>query len=99
MKFENRKRELEQEFENREFDIEYKYKHKIKRLEKENRHLHKNIDKFYETVEKFIDWVCHRFGIVESKQLIKDFEKQTNTFIDPVKQLDFEEKQKELDCD
>ena len=99
LKFEDRKRELEQEFENKEFDIEYKYKHKIKKLEKENSHLHKIIDKFYETVEKFIDWVCHRFGIGESKQLIKDFEKQTNTFIDPVKQLDFEEKQKELEWD
>ena len=99
MKFEDRKRELEQEFENREFDIEYKYKHKIKRLEKENRHLHKNIDKFYETVEKFIDWVCHRFGIVESKQLIKDFEKQTNTFIVSVKQLDLGKKDLEWDLE
>lgn len=67
MKFENRKRILEQEFENKEFDIEYKYKNKIISLEKENNHLHKIIDKFYVTVEKFIDWICHKFGIGESK--------------------------------
>ena len=99
LKFENRKRELEQEFENKEFDIEYKYKRKIKTLEKENSHLHKIIDKFYETVDKFIVWICNKFGIGESKQLIKDFEKQTNTFIDPVKQLECEEREKEWDLE
>ena len=97
--YKNRKNELEKEFKNKEFDIEYKYKSKIKSLEKENSHLHKIIDKFYETVEKFIDWVCHRFGIGESKQLIKDFQKQTNTFIDPVKQLEHEELEKEWDLE
>ena len=97
--FENRKRELEQEFENKEFDIEYKYKRKIKTLEKENSHLYKIIDKFYETVDKFIVWICNKFGIGESKQLIKDFEKQTNTFIDPVKQLECEEREKECDLE
>lgn len=97
--YKNRKDELEKEFKNKEFDIEYKYKSKIKSLEKENSHLHKIIDKFYETVEKFIDWVCHKFGIGESKQLIKDFEKQTNTFIDPVKQLEHEKLEKEWDLE
>ncbi len=97
--FNNRKRELEQEFENKEFDIEYKYKRKIKTLEKENSHLHKIIDKFYETVDKFIVWICNKFGIGESKELIKDFQEEIHTFIDPVKQLDFEEKQKELEWD
>ena len=97
--YKNRKDELEKEFKNKEFDIEYKYKSKIKSLEKENSHLHKIIDKFYETVEKFIDWFCHKFGIGESKQLIKDFEKQTNTFIDPVKQLEHEELEKKWDLE
>lgn len=91
LKFENRKRELEQEFENKEFDIEYKYKSKIRSLEKENNHLHKIVDKFYETVDKFIVWVCHKFGIGESKELVKNFEEETNSFIDPVKQLEYEE--------
>lgn len=99
LKFENRKRELEQEFENKEFNIEYKYKSKIKSLEKENNHLHKIIDKFYKTVDKFIIWICHKFGIGESKELIRNFEEETHTFIDPVKQLDFEKKQKKLEWD
>ena len=99
LKFENRKRELEQEFENKEFDIEYKYKYKIKTLEKENSHLNKIIDKFYETVEKFIDWICNKFGIGESKELIKNFQEETHTFIDPVKQLEYEEREKEWDLE
>ena len=94
-----RKAELEQEFQDKEFDIEYKYKNKIKSLEKENNHLLKIIDKFYETVEKFIHWVCHKFGIGESKELIKNFQEETHTFIDPVKQIENEEREKEWDLE
>ena len=98
--FNNRKRELEVEFEEKAFNLEYEYKGKYRKLEKENNHLHKIIDKFYETVEKFIDWVCNRFSIGESKQLIKDFERQTNTFIDPLEQIKYEEKlEKEWDLE
>ena len=57
-----RKAELEQDFQDKEFDIKYKYKNKIKSLEKENNHLRKIIDKFYETVEKFIHLVCHKYS-------------------------------------
>ena len=99
LKFKNRRRELEQEFENKEFDIEYKYKRKIRSLEKENNHLHKIIDKFYETVEQFIDWVCHRFGIGESKQLVKKYEDETHSFIEPQKQLEHEEREKEWELE
>ena len=99
LKFENRKRKLEQEFENKEFDIEYKYKSKIMSLEKENNHLHKIIDKFYETVDKFIIWICHKFGITESKELVKNFEEETHTFIDPVEQIKYEEREKEWDLE
>ena len=97
--YNNRKAELEQEFQDKEFDIEYKYKNKIKSLEKENNHLLKIIDKFYETVEKFIVWICHKFGIGESKKLIKDFQEETHTFIDPVKQIENEEREKEWDLE
>lgn len=99
LRFENRKRELEQEFQNKEFNIEYKYKSKIRSLEKENTHLHKIIDKFYETVDKFIVWICHKFGIGESKELVKKFEDETHTFIDPVKQLKHEDREKEWDLE
>lgn len=99
LRFENRKRELEQELQNKEFNIEYKYKSKIRSLEKENTHLHKIIDKFYETVDKFIVWICHKFGIGESKELVKNFEEETLSFIDPVKQIKHEEREKEWDLE
>ena len=99
LRFENRKRELEQEFQNKEFNIEYKYKSKIRSLEKENTNLHKIIDKFYETVDKFIVWICHKFGIGESKELVKNFEEETLSFIDPVKQIKHEEREKEWDLE
>ena len=97
--YNNRKEELENEFKTKEFDIEYKYKHKIKTLEKENSHLHKIVDKFYETVEKFIEWVCEKFGIGDSRELVENFEKDTNTLIDPEKQLKKEEREKEWELE
>ncbi len=88
---------IKAEYKEEEFDIEWKYKSKIKSLEKENNHLHKIIDKFYETVDKFIIWICHKFGIGESKELVRNFEKETHSFIDPQKQLEHEEREKEYD--
>ena len=97
--FSNRRKELEDEFKEKEFAFEYKYKNKIRKLEKENTHLNKVVDKFYETVEKFINWICSKFGIGESKELVKHFENDTNTLIDPVKQLEHEEREKEWDLE
>ena len=97
--YNNKKAELEKEFHNKEFNIEYKYKSKIRSLEKENNYLHKIIDRFYETIDKFIIWVCKKFGLGESKELIKDFQGETHTFIDPEKQLKHEEREKQLDWD
>ena len=87
------------EYKEKEFDIEWKYKSKIKGLERENNHLHKIVDKFYETVEKFINWICQKFGIGESKELVRKFEKETNMYIDPEKQLKKEERAKEWDLE
>ena len=95
----NEVNKIKSEYKQKEFDIEWKYKSKINGLEKENYHLHKIVDRFYETVEKFIEWICQKFGIGESKELIRKFEKETNTFIDPEKQLKKEEREKEWDLE
>ena len=84
---------IKTEYKEKEFDLNWNYKKQIKKLEKENHHLHKIIDKFYETIDKFIKWICHKFGIGESKELIKNFQEETHTFIVPVKQLENEEKE------
>lgn len=87
----NQVNNIKAEYNEKQFDIECKYKRKIKSLEKENNRLHKIIDKFYEIVDKFIVWICHKFGVGEAKELVRNFEKETRTFIDPQKQLKREE--------
>ena len=99
LKFDSRKRELEKEFEEKNYEMKYEYKSKIRNLEKENNKLHKIIDKFYETIEKFITWICKKFDIGAEDYLIRDFQKETNTFIDPVKQIKREEREKEWDLE
>lgn len=98
-KLHNQVENIQAEYKEKESDMEWKYKSKIKSLEKENNHLHKVVDKFYETVEKFIDWICQKFGIGESKELVREFEKETNMYIDPEKQLKKEERAKEWDLE
>lgn len=78
---------IKSEYKEKEFDLDWNYKNQIKKLKKEINHLHKIIDKFYETVDKFIKWICHKFGIGESKELIKNFQEETHTFIDSIKQI------------
>lgn len=95
----NQVENIKAEYKEKEFDLEWNYKKQVKKLEKENNHLHKIIDKFYETVDKFIVWICHKFGIGESKELVKNFQEETRTFIDPVKQLEHEEREKEWDLE
>ena len=90
---------IKTEYKEKEFDLDWNYKKQIKKLEKEINHLHKIIDKFYETVDNFIKWICHKFGIGKSKELIKNFQEETHTFIDPVKQIEQEEKEKNLELE
>lgn len=99
LRFNNRKGELEKEFEYKTYDIENQYKSKIRKLEKENNHLNKIINKFSETLDKFIHWICEKFDIAEEDNLIRDFQRETNTFIDPEKQIKYEEREKEWDLE
>ena len=96
LRFNNRKDELEKEFKYKTYDIENQYKSKIRKLEKENNYLNKIINKFWETLDKFIHWICEKFDIAEEDNLIRDFQKETHTFIDPEKQ---EEREREWDLE
>ena len=50
-----------------------------------------------ETLEKFIHWICKKFAISAEDNLIGDFQKETNTFINPEEQIEYEENQEEID--
>lgn len=97
--FEIKNENLEQEFKNKSKDLEFEYKYKIKTLEKENRKLNKIIDRFYDTVEKFIVWICKKFGIGEQKELVREFERDNGILLNPEKQIKIEEKEKSWDLD
>ena len=91
--------EIKNEYQEKSYNLEYEYKYEIHKLEKENSRLHKIIDKFYETIDKFIHWICAKFDIAEEDNLIRDFQRETNTFIDSEKQIKHEEMEKEWDLE
>lgn len=95
----NEVEQIKKEYKEKEFNIEWKYKSKIKDLEKENRHLHKIIDKFYDTIDKFIHWICEKFDMGSEDSLIRDFQKETNTLLDAKKQIEHEAIEKEWDLE
>ena len=90
----NEVEQIKAEYKQKEFDIEWKYKSKIKGLEKENSKLNKII-----TIDKFIHWICKRFDMGAEDNLIRDFQKETNTFLDAEKQIKYEEREKEWDLE
>ena len=99
---ENLHNEVEQiraEYKQKESDIEWKYKSKIKGLEKENNKLHIIVDKFYETIDKFIHWICKKFDMGAEDNLIRDFQKETNTLLNAEKQIEKEDREKEFEME
>ena len=93
-------KEIKFEYENKINRLEHKYKKKIKELEKENKGLNKVIDKFKDNLKKFLKWLCHKFSYPCEDDLIRDFNKETYSYINFEKQLDtshFEKKDNEID--
>ena len=91
------KEELKQDYEIKTRKIEDKYEDKIYELEKENSYLNKIINTFEKTIHKFITWICQKIDLGAENNLVRDFEKETGTYLDAKKQLQKEERQKEKD--
>ena len=90
---------IKKEYQKKEFDFKWDAQNEIRHLENENKRLNKIIDKFYKTIDKFIEWICNKLNFGDSKELVKKFENETRTFIDPVKQMKKEEREKEIEFD
>lgn len=99
-------RELKEKCENIEKDysvklkeeiqkVENKYEDEIYQLEKENSFLRKVVNTFQKTVDKFIHWVCNKFSVSSEDEFIKDFEFENDIYLDPEKQIQHEELEKE----
>ena len=71
------------------------YEDRIYNLEKENNFLIKIINTLQKTFDIFIHWVCSKFSVSSEETFIRDFQEETNTCIDPKKQLELEEKENE----
>lgn len=82
--------QLENDYNIKVKELEQDFNKKYDNLLKENIYLNKIINKFVETLEKFINWICKKFSINEEDNLIRDFQKETNTFINPEKQIEYE---------
>lgn len=55
------------------------------------------IDKFYETIDKFIHWICKKFDMGAEDNLVRDFEKETRTYLDAEKQIKKEDREKDFE--
>jgi len=73
--------------------IEKKYENRIYELENENNFLRKIIHTLQKTVDKFIHWVCLKFSVSEEEEFIRNFEFENDTYLDPKKQIEYEEEQ------
>ena len=71
--------------------VENKYEDEIYHLEKDNKFLRKVIKTFEKTLNKFIHWVCKRFSVSEEEDFIRDFQRETDTYINPERQIKYEQ--------
>ena len=94
---ENKCIKLEKDFYNKEFELKRNFDKKYNELLSENIYLNKIINTFEKTIKKFISWVWKRFAVSEEDALIRDFQQETNTFMNPDKQIAYEEQQEEYE--
>ena len=90
------KQNLEKEYYNKVDKIEYFYISEIHELKKENKLLRKTIDKLKVTISRFISWICRKFDLPSEDEVVREFEKETNTCLDAEKQLELEKKEKKV---
>lgn len=90
---------IKAEYKEKEDNLEWKYEYRINKLEKENGYLHKVIDKFRETIHKFIEWICVNFDMGTGDTLIRDFERETRTYLDAEEQIKREDREKDLEME
>lgn len=90
---------IKAEYQQKEDNLEWKYEYRINKLEKENGYLHKVIDKFRETIHKFVEWICVNLDMGTGDTLIRDFERETRTYLDAEEQIKREEREKDLEME
>lgn len=88
---------MKEEFSNKEKMLQKNFDKKYNDLIKENNYLNKVIITFKKTIKKFIHWISKRFAITEEDNLIRDFEKETHTFMDAEEQIRYEKEKEDVE--
>ena len=99
LRFDNRKDELEKDFERKRHHLESQYQGRIDFLENENRFLKKVISTLEKTIDKFIHWICKKFSIPSEDEVIREFEIENDTYLDPKMQIEYEENMYDIELD
>mgnify|MGYP004500168945 CR=1 FL=1 len=73
--------------------IKDKYEDTIYHLENENDYLRKIINTLKQTLVKVFIWISNKLSVSEEDELIRKFEADNDTYIDPEKQIEYEEEQ------
>ena len=60
-------------------------------LESENNYLRKIVNTLKQTLEKVFIWIANKLSVSEEDELIRKFELDTDTYIEPEKQIEYEE--------
>jgi len=81
-----------------------KYQKERDKIIADNEELHNTVNNFgheYKLfpIDKFIELVCQKFSLGNSKELIRNFEENTNISLDPEQQIKKEEIEKEWDLE
>lgn len=97
LNLENKCARLEKDFNIKELELKRNFNKKYDELLTENIYLNKIINTFEKTIKKFINWVCKKFAVSEEDNLIRDFQQETNTFINLDKQIEYEKEQEEFE--
>ncbi len=88
---------MKEEFSNKEKMLQKNFERKYDDLIKENKYLNRVIITFKKTIKKFIHWISKRFAIPEEDNLIRDFEKETHTFMDAEEQIRYEKEKEDVE--
>jgi len=72
-------------------ELTRKFNKRLEQLTNENAYLCRILETLENTFQKFIDWICRKLNIIEKNSFVNDFERETETFIDAERQIQFED--------
>lgn len=82
---------IQKQADDKEKELTRKFNKRLEHLANENAYLCRIIKTLENTFQKFIDWICRKLNIIKKNSFVNDFERETETFIDAERQIQFED--------